>query len=170
MPRPEPSEYVDYYHKYIKLVPDGEISSILEEQIKGTLSLLQNLSEEKAMFRYAPDKWTLKQVMGHVIDCERAFAFRAMCFARNDPTILPSFDQDSFVENSNFNERSLLNILDEFKLLRAANVGMIKSFNDEILKRTGTASSSKFSVRALAYAIAGHELHHCNIIQERYLF
>ena len=92
MPRPEPSEYAEYYDTYIKLVPDGDISSILEEQIKVTLELPKNLNDEQAMFRYAPDKWTLKQVIGHLIDCERVFAYRGMCFARNDPTALPSFD------------------------------------------------------------------------------
>ena len=169
MPRPEPSEYPEYHDTYIKLVSGGDISSILEEQIKVTLELLKKLNDEQAMFRYASDKWTLKQVIGHLIDSERVFAYRAMCFARNDPTTLPSFDQDFYVENSNTNARSLPNILDEFELLRSANVAMFKSFDDEIMRRTGIASGFNFSVRAKAYIMAGHELHHLNIIQEKYL-
>ena len=169
MPRPEPSEYVEYYGTYIKLVPDGDISTILEQQINNTLELLKNLNEEQAMFRYAPGKWSLKQVIGHLIECERVFAYRAMCFARNDPTALPSFDQNFYVENSNTNAQTLTNILDEFKSLRTANVAMFKSFDDEIMKRSGTASGFNFSVRAKAYIIAGHELHHRNIIQDKYL-
>ncbi len=169
MSRPEPSEYVEYYYTYIKLVPDGDISTILEHQIKDTLELLKNLNEEQAMFSYAPDKWTLKQVIGHLIDGERMFSYRAMCFARNDLTPLPSFDQNFYVENSNTNARSLPNILDEFRLLRSANVTMFKSFDDEIMRRSGTASGFNFSVRAKAYIISGHELHHRNIIQEKYL-
>jgi hypothetical protein len=169
MNRPEKNEFADYYHTYITHVPDGDIASILERQIDKTVQDLEGLGEERAMQRYAPGKWTIKEVVGHLIDAERMFAYRALCFSRNEKKHLPSFEQNDYVENANFNDHSLQDLLEEFRLLRSSNVALFRSFSDEMMMRTGMASGFKFTVRAIAHVIAGHELHHRNVIKERYL-
>lgn len=169
MPRPQPTEYAPYYGTYIQLVPDGDINQILARQGDATVAFLSNLSEEQASYRYAPEKWSIKQVVGHVNDTERIFTYRALCFSRGDPTPLPGYDQDAYVANANFDQRSMAHLVAEFQHLRAAHLVLFRSFDEEMLGRRGIANNVEFTVRALLYAIAGHELHHRKIIQERYL-
>jgi hypothetical protein len=131
--------------------------------------LLNGLGEEAAAFSYAPDKWSVKEVIGHIIDVERIFAHRALRFARNDKTPLPEFDQDNYIHNSNFDLRTLLDIADEYRAVRESTLTMFYSFADEFYSREGIASGLKFTVRAIPFIIAGHEVHHHQILREQYL-
>lgn len=166
--RPNKDEYAEYYETYIRLVPDGNIVDTLSRQIEETLNLIGNIDEAKALFRYADGKWSIKEVIGHLVDSERMFAYRAMCFARDDSTPLPAFDQNEYVKNGNFDGRNLNELADEFRSLRQSNIALFGSFDDNTMAKWGTASGFRFTVRALVYIIAGHELHHRNILKERY--
>ena len=167
--RPAPGEHAQYYEKYVSLVPEGDIVSTLSEQAGTTLSLLGGIPETKADSRYAPDKWSIKEVVGHLIDCERIFAYRALRFARNDATPQPGFEQDDYVRNAEFSQTLLADLVVEFDCLRRANVYMFKGLTADAWLRGGSANDSDVSVRALAHIIAGHELHHVGILRSRYL-
>jgi uncharacterized damage-inducible protein DinB len=165
------NEYTPYFEQYLQLV-SKEGKSIIEYLIdsqKNFESLLRNLPLEKHNFSYAEGKWTMKELIQHIIDTERIFSYRALCFARNDSTSLPGFDQDVFVENDNANDRDYYDLLDEMAVLRKSSVQLYKSFSDEALLRIGVASENKMSVRALGYLFSGHQIHHLNIVKERYL-
>lgn len=167
--RPDTTEYASYYEKYVSLVPTGDVITQLEKQLEETLSLIRGLSESQAAHRYAADKWSIKEVIGHIIDSERIFAYRVLRFARNDSQALPGFEQDDFMKHSNFDSRQMSDLAEELELVRRANILMLKSFDEEAWNRRGTASNAEVSVRALAYIIAGHELHHINVVKSRYL-
>jgi hypothetical protein len=167
--RPASNEYAEYYGGYISKVPEGNILDILEKQIVETLRFVEGLGEDKASFRYAPGKWSIKQIVGHLSDTERVFQYRALAFARLDPTALPSFEQDDYVKNANFDAVPLRALLDEFSAVRSAGVAMFRSFDDDMFLRAGTASGFRFTVRAMPYIIAGHERHHMGVIRERYI-
>jgi uncharacterized damage-inducible protein DinB len=165
------NEYTPYFEQYLQLV-SKEGKSIIEHLIdsqKNFESLLRNLPIEKHNFSYAEGKWTMKELIQHIIDTERIFSYRALCFARNDSTSLPGFDQDVFVENDTANDRDYYDLLDEMAVLRKSSVQLYKSFSDEALLRIGVASENKMSVRALGYLFSGHQIHHLNIVKERYL-
>ncbi|HEV2862053.1 MAG TPA: DinB family protein [Pyrinomonadaceae bacterium] len=167
--KPESGEYADYYEKYVALVPDGNVVETLGRQIYETLALLGNVDEERAGRSYEPGKWSIKEVVGHIVDGERVFAYRALRFARGDQTPLPGFDQETFSRHVDFNARTLPDILEEFAEVRRATVGLLRSLTEEAWVRRGVASDNEVSVRALAYIIAGHEAHHVRILRERYL-
>lgn len=167
--RPTPEEYFAYYGRYISLVPEGDVVEILAGQINETLALLAPLTEAQASFRYAAGKWSVKQVVGHMIDVERIFAFRALAISRGEQQPLPGFEQDDYVNQADFDHRALADLLDEFTHLRHANVLMFRAMPPEAWGRVGVASGNKISVRALAYIMAGHELYHRAILAERYL-
>jgi uncharacterized damage-inducible protein DinB len=167
--RPDPSEYFEYYGRYIDLVPEGDILSILEESLQQTLATLRDLPEELADYRYAPGKWSIKEVIGHVIDAERVFAYRAVSFARRDPARLPSMEQDEWADVSNAAQRPFQELLDELEAARRSTILLFKSFDEEMTALRGTASGCEFSVRCLPYIIAGHEIHHRKVIGELYL-
>jgi len=169
MHKPDPGEYPPYFHQYIKRVPEGDISVFLEEQLTSTVHFLNSFSEEVAMYRYAPDKWCIKEVIGHVIDTERIFAYRALCFARNDKTHLPGFDQDNYVKESTFSIRSMIEIIDEYQTVRQASISLFRSLDTAALNRTGQASDYSISVRSIPYIVAGHELHHRATVETLYL-
>ena len=169
MNKPDSTEYAPYFEKYIALVPEGEIVATLDRQIESTLSLIRGLSEAQGEHRYAPEKWSVKEVIGHLIDAERIFAYRALRFARNDATPLPGFDENSFVANAGFDSRSLADLADEFEHTRKSNAYLFKHLDGEASLRRGVSNNSEISVRALAYIIAGHELHHVGILRTRYL-
>ena len=169
MQRPRSNEYPSYYNRYINLIEDDDILAVLENQKQEMSDLLNGLGEEAAAFRYAPDKWSVKEVIGHIIDVERIFAHRALRFARNDKTPLPEFDQDMYIDQANFDSRSLIDIADEYRTVRESTLYMFYSFNEEYYRREGTASGFKFTVRAIPYIIAGHEIHHYRILKEQYL-
>lgn len=169
MNRPNENEYPVYYSNYINLVEDDNIISVLENQIDFVKEFFINISEEKSNFRYAEGKWTIKEVFGHVIDTERIFAYRALRISRNDKTPLPGYDQDLFVQNSNFKNVSLQNLVDEFISVRKSNLMMFKNFSSEMWLNIGTANENLISVRAIAFILAGHLLHHLKIIEQKYL-
>ena len=165
------TEYAPYFEQYIQLVSINETSIIenLKSSQKDFDNLLRNLTKEKHDFSYALGKWTLKEVIQHVIDTERIFCYRALCFARNDKTSLPGFDQDVFAKNDNANGRDYYDLLDEMEVLRKSSIQLYKSFSDEAMLRVGVASNNNMSVRALGYLFSGHQIHHLNIVKERYL-
>jgi DinB family protein len=167
--KPAKTEYAEYYEKYVSLVPGGNIVDTLESQKLDTVNLLRGLTNEQGESRYAPDKWSIKELVGHVIDTERIFAYRALRFARGDKNELTGFDQDPYVRNGNFQNRSLNDLISEFEHVRSGNILMLRSFDDAAWERRGIASENEVSVRALAYIMAGHELHHVGILRTRYL-
>src|SRR5205085_154662 len=144
-----------YYGKYISLVADGDILAALNQQLDETLSLLGSISESQANFRYAPDKWSIKELVGHVIDAERIFSYRALRFARNDQTPIEGFEQDDYIRNASFDDYTLNDLASEFAHVRRASLSLFKHLDEEAWQRRGTASESEVSVRALAYIIAG---------------
>ncbi|MDG1194077.1 MAG: DinB family protein [Polaribacter sp.] len=165
------NEFAPYFEQYMQLVSKDE-KSIIENLVASQKvfdDVLRNLPVEKHNFSYAEGKWTIKELIQHIIDTERVFSYRALCFARNDNTSLPGFDQDVFVENDNANDRNYYDLLNEIEVLRKSSIQLFKSFSDEALLRVGVASNNKMSVRALGYLFSGHQMHHLNIIKERYL-
>jgi DinB family protein len=167
--RPVEGEFLPYYERYISLVPDGDVLSMLEEQMIDTQSLLRGIPPAVSTYRYAPGKWSVNELIGHVIDSERIFAARALRFARNDPTPLPGFEQDDYVRNSNFDPYPIAELASEWESVRRATVFLFKHLEEPAWMRRGVANNAEVSVRALAYIIAGHELHHREILRERYL-
>jgi len=166
--RPSPDEYAPFAAGYVNQVETTDVIGLLEQSKDPTYKLFSSLSNEESMHAYAECKWTLKQVLGHIIDAERTFAYRAFAFSR-DNVELPGFDQDIYVNNSDFNSQSIQDLASEFRAVREANLFLFKAFTDEQLLRKGIASGYPVSVRALVYMIAGHELHHLKLIRERYL-
>jgi hypothetical protein len=167
--RPEPSEYAAYYSRYVALVPEGDIRMLLRAQLPDTIALLRPLSEHQAGYRYAEDKWSIRQVVGHLLDSERIFVYRAVRIARGDQTPLPGYNENVYAEMGGFDERALINLLAELEAARASTAAFFQNLPDDAWARTGTANSYPVSVRALAYITAGHELHHREILQNRYL-
>jgi hypothetical protein len=167
--RPVESEYAPDYHGYIARVAEGNIIEILGHQIENTVPLLHGLSEEQGETRYAPEKWSIKEVVGHLIDSERVFGYRAMRFARNDQTPLSGFEQNDYVREAAFDEQSLSDLASEFEHVRRATLHLLRGLKAEAWDRRGEANGNPVSVRALAYIIAGHELHHMNIVRTKYL-
>jgi hypothetical protein len=165
--RPETNEYGSYYGKYISLVPDGDILITLERQLPDTVALLSR-PEADGDFRYAPGKWSVKESLGHLIDAERVFSYRALRFARNDQTPLAGFEQDDYVKYGPFAQCSLAGLVDEFTSVRKATLLLFRALDEAAWARRGVASNNPVTVRALAYMIAGHELHHRGILQEKY--
>lgn len=167
--RPDRGEAVEYYFTYIDQVPEGDVCDILESQLPETLSLLRGISEEKSAFRYAPGKWSVREVLSHVNDAERLFVFRAFWFARGFDSPLPSFDQDAAIFAAGADERVWSSHVQEFAAIRAATVAFFRDLPAEAWMRRGIASDNPFTVRALAYITAGHAIHHARILRERYL-
>lgn len=167
--KPDTTEYLPYYGKYVSLVPDGDILNVLGKQIEETVGLLNGIPESRANFRYAPDKWSIKELVGHVIDTERIFAYRALRFARNDKTPLPGYEQDDYVSNASFDSCTLTDLASELKTVRQSTLFLFKHLDESAWMRRGLANDSEASVRALAHIIAGHELHHREILRSRYL-
>ena len=167
--RPTPSEYAPYYETYVARVRQGDIIELLARGIDDTMRLLGDLDEEKALFRYAAGKWSLKEVAGHLCDTERVYAYRALRFARNDATELPGFEQDEYVAQGSFDMRPLGGILGEFRAVRAASIALFEGLTPRSFARRGKASGFEFTVRAIPFILAGHELHHVGVIKERYL-
>lgn len=170
IPRPQSGEYSPYTIAYIEKVPtDRPVLEHLRAQLDATKSFIASLPAEKLMHRYAPGKWTIKEILVHVIDFERIVSYRALRIARTDSTPLPGYEQDQYTPASRANERSIENILDEYEKVRLSSVALFASFDEESLRRVGTASDHPLSVRAAIYQAAGHELHHLKVIKEKYL-
>ncbi len=168
MNRPEATEYADYYANYISKVPGSDVLSVLESQRLQMLQLFAGRSERDGSFRYAPGKWTVKEVLGHVTDCERIYCYRALRMARGDQTPLPGFEGDDYVRNGAFGERKLGDLVEEFGAVRGASIALFRSFKEEAWSRRGVASQKEVTVRALAFITAGHQIHHRLILEERY--
>lgn len=168
IPRPEKDEYNEFYQGYVSQVKNEEILQELETQISTLNEIFASISEEKGLFAYAEGKWTIKEVLGHIIDAERVFAYRIFRISRKDETPLETFDENEYIANSDFNQRTIAEMLEEFSLLRRANLLLLNSFPDTAWVLRGTASGFPVSVRALAYIMFGHAAHHTKILQERY--
>jgi len=169
MTTPERTEAADYYFTYIDKVGRGDICETLEAQMGETAAFLRGISDERSLHRYASDKWSIRQVVGHLNDAERVFAFRAFWFARGFDSSLPSFDQDIAVTSAGSDARAWPSLIDEFQAVRAASLSLFNNLPAEAWMRRGTASGNPFTVRALAYIVAGHVAHHVGILRERYL-
>jgi hypothetical protein len=169
MNRPEKTEYDPYYERYVSLVEDGDIIGTLGAQSTHLQDIFTGVPEEKGEFRYAEGKWSIKELLGHLIDGERMFAYRMFRISRGDETPIEGFEQDGYIENAHSNERSFADLLEEFSLLRRANMIFFKNLDEAAWSRIGTANNVKISVRALVYIMAGHIEHHLSILRERYL-
>ena len=168
IPRPAADEHDPYYGKYIDRVPNGDLIQLLESQMQDTVSALSGVSPDREDFAYAPGKWTIKETIGHLNDAERVFAYRALCIGRGDTSSFPSFDENAYVPNGEFGARTLGDLVEELKAVRAASVQLAKHLSDEALVRRGTASGKTITPRALLYIVSGHERHHLALLRERY--
>jgi hypothetical protein len=168
MNKPKTDEYAQFYSGYISMVGEGPILTLLEDLKDSSYTLFTSLTDEQGNYAYAEGKWTIKELLGHMIDAERTFAYRILAFSRGQEE-LPGFDENIYVENATFNNRSVIDLAKEFRATRAANLYLLRSLSDKQIAATGIANGSKVSVRALIYIMAGHELHHVKIIKERYL-
>jgi len=167
--RPETSELAEYQIAYISKVPGADILEFLEQQLEATLDLLRGIDEEKGNYRYAAGKWTVKEVVGHIIDSERVFAYRALVFSRSDSTTLPGFDQDLWAGHANHSTVPLKELAGEFEAVRRSTIGLFRHLDTAAWMRGGTANNNPITVRALAYLIGGHTEHHLEILKSRYL-
>src|SRR5258708_5300331 len=168
MKRPEPTEYAEFYASYISKVPGTDVLSVLESQRLQMLQLFAGRSERDGSFRYAPGKWTVKEVLGHITDTERVFTYRALRIARGDRTPLPGFEQDDFVKSAACGEGPLAGFAGVFGLVRSASIALCRSFLEEAGRGGGVAREKEVTVGALAFIPAGHQMHHRIILEERY--
>ena len=166
--RPEPGEYAPYYDRYISLVSGNDIVTTLESQRRHMLLLLSGRDEADGDFRYAPDKWSAKEVLGHVCDTERIFAYRALRISRGDRTPIEGFEQDDYVRNGPFAQRPLAELIEDYIAVRRATLTLFRNLDEQAWQRRGIANNNEVTVRAIAYTMAGHELHHRQILEEKY--
>ena len=166
--RPEPNEYADYYGSYITGV-DEPLMQTLEDEAEEWRALLAAVPRDKEGYRYAPGKWSIREVVGHVIDAERMFSVRAMAFARGDRSHYPSFDENAYAAASGADRRTLADLSEELAAVRTSTLLLLRSFAEEVWSRRGVASGNEFTVRSLAWIIAGHSRHHRKVLMERYL-
>jgi uncharacterized damage-inducible protein DinB len=165
----DPGPYPEYFGLYLNQLPDTDIFTLLAEQPKELQNLLQNLPEEAAERGYAEDKWSIKEVIGHLVDTERIFLYRCLCFSRGETQSLPGFDENTYVQHAGFNQRQVSSLLQEYVLQRQATLAFYKTLTPEMLNLTGVANNKPVSVKAMVIVTAAHELHHINIIKNRYL-
>ena len=167
--RPAPTDYGSSYAGYVALVPEDDILSALESQSAQTQKMLASLDEQKAATRYAEGKWSVKEVLGHMVDAERVMAYRALAFARGETQELPGFDENEYVLNANFDSWKLGDLAEQYALVRRSTIVLFRNFPDEAWSRRGIASDNPVTVAALAWIIVGHERHHSKVLRERYL-
>jgi hypothetical protein len=166
--RPQPDEYAPYYARYVSLVQGEDILATLDQQRRQTMMLLSGRDEQDGDFRYAPEKWSAKEVLGHVCDTERIFAYRALRISRADATPLAGYEQDDYVRNGPFAHCSLSDLVEDFIAVRRATISLLRNLDQAAWMRRGIANKNEVSVRGIAYIIAGHELHHRRILEEKY--
>jgi hypothetical protein len=169
MQRPNQTDYIPYQEVYIKTVEGNNILKVLGEQLVSITAFINTIHEDKGKYSYSNGKWTIKEVIEHITDTERIFAYRALCIARGEEKILPGFDQDDYVKASDSNNRKVSDLIDEFRKVREANLSLFKSFDDEVLNKRGNVNDYQITVNAILYIIAGHANHHLNILKEKYL-
>ncbi|MCF6403771.1 DinB family protein [Chitinophaga filiformis] len=167
--RPQPGEFMPYQGVYIECVGNAEVPAVLQELKDSTYAFFTAIPEEKANYSYAPGKWTIKETLGHMIDTERVLAYRLLCFARGEQQGLPGFEQDDYALNSNAGDRTLQDLADEFRIVRESSIYLLRNLKKDREAFIGKSNNNALSVRALAYIIPGHELHHLRILKERYL-
>jgi hypothetical protein len=167
--RPQPTEAATYYFTYIDLVPGEDILPVLEDQLDSSLALFSTISEEKSLHRYAPEKWSIRQLLNHVTDTERAFAFRTLWFARGFSTPLPGIDQEIAAAGAAADRVGWGDHVEEFRRVRLSTIALFRNLPPNAWMRTGIASDNPFTVRALAYITAGHVAHHIAVLSQRYL-
>ncbi|HEX6536350.1 MAG TPA: DinB family protein [Gemmatimonadaceae bacterium] len=168
IPRPTESEYAPFFQAYVSKVPTGDVLAMLARQVEETAALVDGLSNERAEYRYAPGKWSIKEVVGHIADSERIFVYRALCAARGERAELPGFDENAYVDTARFDRRTIQDLVAELRTVRAATVSFFDGLSDDDLARALVANKKPYTVRALAYVIAGHERHHQEGLVERY--
>jgi len=166
--RPQTGDFHPYYKGYIDLVEGEDILYILNEQSKETQQLLDSFSLKKGNYTYAEGKWTVKEIIGHLIDSDRVFAFRALSIARGEKKSLPGFDQNEYVRLANFHNRDLFDLTYEFRLLRESNLLFFRGLDESNWQNRGVANNSEITVLAIMFIIAGHQKHHCKILKEKY--
>ncbi|HCD51987.1 MAG TPA: DinB family protein [Balneolaceae bacterium] len=166
---PDSSEYTHFYTPYIELVEKGNIISTLSTQMHELFTLINSVPAERAFYAYEMGKWTLKEVIGHMIETERVFSYRALAISRGEKQSLPGMDQNEYMVGNNYNKRTLSNLSNEFLAVRVATIHLLSNMTKDMINMSGEANSTKVTVRAIAHIIAGHEQHHVNIIKERYL-
>ena len=169
MSRPESFDYPDYFSVYISKVPEDNLPDAFANQFPLIKELLSGISEEQSMFAYAPGKWTIKAMMQHIIDAERIFAYRAVCFARKEQISLPPFEENAYADNADADRRGWLSLVNEFLNLRRSTRDLFESFTDEMLKQRGTANNRQMTVMSIGYVTIGHVYHHFNVIKEKYI-
>jgi uncharacterized damage-inducible protein DinB len=161
--------YARHFYPYIKLVENEDLKTVLQNQMQETEDFFNSIPEEKYLYKYAEGKWSIKEVIQHIIDTERVFVYRALAFSRKDVHILPSMDENNYAANSNADSRKFQDLIDEFLAVRKSTIFLFNSFSSEQLDAVGKASDYEMSVKAMGYTIAGHAAHHINILKERYL-
>jgi DinB superfamily len=166
--RPQPGEYAPYYDRYISLVQGDNILEILDDERRQFVLMMSGRSEDDGNFRYAAGKWTVKELIGHINDTERIFAYRILRIARGDQTPIEGFEQDDYVRNADFNSRSLEEMVEDYIAVRRATLSLLRNLSPEAWTRKGIANNNEVTVRAIAYTLAGHDLHHRRILEERY--
>lgn len=166
---PASSEYVHFYSDYVGLVEKGNIINTLNTQMHEIYTLINSVPGDKAFYTYEPGKWTLKEVIGHMIETERVFSYRALALSRGEQQALPSMEQDEYMEENNYNSRTLANLSNEYLAVRVSTIHLFSNMTKAMISKSGVASGFEFTVRSLAFIIAGHERHHINVIKEKYL-
>jgi uncharacterized damage-inducible protein DinB len=166
--RPQAGEYAPYYERYISLIQENDILATLDRQRREMVLLLSGLSEEQGDFRYAPEKWSAKEVLGHVCDTERIFAYRALRISRGDATPMEGFEQDDYVKHGPFARHVIAEVIEDYIAVRRATISLLRSLEEAAWSRRGVANQNEVTVRAIAYTIAGHEVHHRGILEEKY--
>ena len=166
--RPQSDEYASHFEKYVSRVPEDDILSVLERQFAETRELFAAIDETKAAHRYAEGKWSVKEVIGHVVDSERVFGYRAMAIARGEQQPLPGFDEKTYSENASYDSWSMKDVAEQYAYTRQSTILLLRNLSEEAWLRRGTASGFPVSVRALAWVMVGHERHHLSVLRERY--
>jgi uncharacterized damage-inducible protein DinB len=169
MPKPLEGTHPSYFDRYIGLVPEDDLQTAFKNQLPVITSLLKSISEEKSMYAYGPGKWTIKELLLHMTDTERIFAYRSLCFARKETQSLPGFDENMYAENSNANARSWDSLVNEFLLVRQTTELLFEGFTEAALNNSGTANNNPSTALSMGFTAIGHVYHHKNVLEERYL-
>ncbi|HKV75457.1 MAG TPA: DinB family protein [Gemmatimonadales bacterium] len=166
--KPADGEFLPYYSRYIDLIPECDLARLLQQQIDATRAVFSTVGEDRAGYRYAPGKWSIREVLGHLADIERVMTYRLLTAARADATPLPGMDENAWVPSSGADQRKLADLVDEFSAIRAATIALCKGLSDEAWTRRGVANGHAITPRALGYIVAGHERHHLGTLRTRY--